>query len=71
MMYRLIFVGFVAVVAVSAQNVPTTGDQLVSTVVEKCADMDCVKQNVLHYLNSKLNLESDARNIKVIVNLKK
>lgn len=62
---RLLLVGLVALAVVSAQNVPSTGDELVSTVVEKCVHMDCVKENVLSYLDTKLKLDSDARSIKV------
>lgn len=61
-----------AVVALSAyangQNFqnssPRSGDELVSTVLDNCVDMSCVKQNVLGYLDNVLNIQSD-RNVKV------
>lgn len=43
---------------------PRSGDELVSTVLDNCADMTCVKQNVLGYLDNVLNIQSD-RNVKV------
>lgn len=43
---------------------PRSGNELVSTVLDNCVDMTCVKQNVLGYLDNVLNIQSD-RNVKV------
>lgn len=43
---------------------PRSGNDLVSTVLDNCVDMTCVKQNVLGYLDNMLNIQSD-RNVKV------
>lgn len=67
-MWRNSFVIFTlaSVLFVSAQDVtPRSGDELVSTVLDNCIDMDCVKQNVLGYLDNVLNIQSDVRNAKV------
>lgn len=45
---------------------PKTGDELISNIMDNCAEMDCVKSNVLNYLDNILNIRSDnARNYKV------
>lgn len=67
-MWRNSFVIFTlaSLLFVSAQDVtPRSGDELVSTVLDNCIDMDCVKQNVLGYLDNVLNIQSDVRNAKV------
>lgn len=67
-MWRNSFVIFTlaSVLFVGAQDVtPRSGDELVSTVLDNCIDMDCVKQNVLGYLDNVLNIQSDVRNAKV------
>lgn len=55
---------------VKGQNLPNpsprSGNELVSTVLDNCVDMPCVKQNVLGYLDNVLKIQSD-RNIKVII----
>lgn len=48
------------------QVIPRSGDELVSTVLDNCAEMTCVKQSVLGYLDNMLNIQSD-RNVKVII----
>lgn len=51
--------------AAAAQYTPRSGDQLVSTVLDNCADIGCVKENVLGYLDNVLGIQSDARSAKV------
>lgn len=50
-------------------STPRSGDELVSTVLDNCADITCVKQNVLGYLDNMLKIQSD-RNVKVINKVK-
>ncbi|EFA10567.1 uncharacterized protein Osi20 [Tribolium castaneum] len=65
-MWRLTVV-VLALGATAAQNVsPKSGDELVSSVLKNCADMDCVKTNVLGYLDNILKIDSDARSAKNI-----
>lgn len=45
---------------------PRSGDELVTTVLDNCVDMYCVKQNVLGYLDNILDIQSD-RNAKVMM----
>nr|XP_022918449.1 uncharacterized protein LOC111427506 [Onthophagus taurus] len=46
-------------------NTARSGEELVSTVVTNCADMGCVKQEVLGYLDNLLNIQSEsARDMK-------
>lgn len=45
---------------------PRSGDELVSTVLDNCSEMGCVKQNVLMYLDNVLHVQSDVRNAKVV-----
>ncbi|XP_019870355.2 uncharacterized protein LOC109598892 [Aethina tumida] len=52
--------------AAAAQYTPRSGDQLVSTVLDNCADIGCVKENVLGYLDNVLGIQSDARSAKNI-----
>jgi len=66
-MWRLTCVVLAVVAAVGAQKAtPRTGDELVSTVLSRCGDMGCVKENVLEYLDNVLGIQSDARSIQVI-----
>ncbi|XP_057652290.1 uncharacterized protein LOC130891508 [Diorhabda carinulata] len=51
-------------VYVTGQGGPRSGDELVSTVLDNCIEMDCVKQNVLGYLNNVLHIQSDVQNTK-------
>ncbi|CAH0555711.1 unnamed protein product [Brassicogethes aeneus] len=62
------FVLLAAVVAVCAAQIgtPRSGDELVSTVLDNCAEIGCVKQNVLGYLDNVLHLQGDNRNAKNI-----
>lgn len=61
-------VGALAMASAKGIN-PETGDELVSAVVKNCVDMDCVKLNVLSYLDNVLKIKSDtSRNMKVNVN---
>lgn len=50
---------------------PKSGEELVTTVLNNCVEMACVKQNVLLYLDNLLNIQSDARNAKVVLLLYK
>ena len=61
-MFRL---SLLVVVVGAAFATLKSGDELVSTVMTNCADMDCVKSDVLNYLDTVLNKQSDARKIKV------
>lgn len=64
-MWRLALLACVALTKAQEAN-PKTGDELVATVVSNCADMDCVKLNVLNYLDNVLKIKSDgSRNLKV------
>ncbi|GJQ71849.1 hypothetical protein Trydic_g11527 [Trypoxylus dichotomus] len=59
----------VTVVLVSsyATGTPMTGDELVGSVVRNCAEMGCVKSEVLRYLDSLLSIQSEsARSMKNI-----
>ncbi|KAL1498052.1 hypothetical protein ABEB36_008912 [Hypothenemus hampei] len=47
---------------------PRSGNELVSTVLGKCGDMQCVKEYVLGYLDNVLGIQSDARSIQIIDN---
>ncbi|RZB40962.1 uncharacterized protein BDFB_008498 [Asbolus verrucosus] len=65
-MWRLTVV-LATVALASAQNVtPKSGNELVESVLSNCAEMDCVKKNVLDYLDNLLKIESDARSAKNI-----
>jgi len=62
---------FLVVVATSAgaeRASPRSGDELVSTVLSRCGDMGCVKENVLEYLDNILGIQTDARTFKNIDN---
>ncbi|KAJ8926666.1 hypothetical protein NQ314_020945 [Rhamnusium bicolor] len=66
-MWKLILTVTVITAYVSSQSVrPRSGDELVSTVLDTCTEMGCVKQNVLEYLDNLLNIQSDSRNTKNI-----
>lgn len=57
-------------IAVARASRIHSGDQLVSQVLMNCADMNCVKTNVLSYLDTKLNINEDARELKVWLSYK-
>lgn len=40
-------------------STPKTGEELISTVMDNCADIGCVKTNVLNYLDNILNIQGD------------
>ncbi|CAH1966044.1 unnamed protein product [Acanthoscelides obtectus] len=68
MLFRLSLLIAIAALGASAQGVgtPRTSEQLVNTVLERCGDMGCVKERVLEYLDSLLNIQTDARSAKNI-----
>lgn len=65
-MFSLAAIAFIAYV--NSQNIqspsPRSGDELVSTVLDNCVDMTCVKENVLGYLDNLLHIKG-GRNVKV------
>lgn len=65
-MWRLTVVVILALGATAENVAPKSGDELVSTVLRNCVEMDCVKSNVLGYLDNLLKIDSDARNAKVV-----
>ncbi|KAK9692584.1 Protein of unknown function (DUF1676) [Popillia japonica] len=58
-MFRLTLVA-VVVISAYATGTPITGDELVGSVMRNCADMGCVKSEVLQYLDSLLNIQSES-----------
>lgn len=50
----------VASLAAADSSPTTTGDALLSSVMTNCADMGCVKGEVLRYLDGLLNIESES-----------
>lgn len=65
-MFRLtIFV--VLGLGAQALNGPKTGEELVGSVLNSCGEMDCVKLNVLSYLDNVLKVEEDPRSIEVTI----
>lgn len=65
-MWRLTCVVLVVAVTAGAERVsPRSGDELVSTVLSRCGDIGCVKENVLEYLDNVLGIQTDARSAKV------
>lgn len=68
-MWKIVCLLFVAGALSANAHVPRSGNELVSMVVSNCVDMDCVKLNVLRYLDGVLQIEGDsARGLKVITN---
>ncbi|XP_023027492.1 DUF1676 domain-containing protein Osi20 [Leptinotarsa decemlineata] len=65
-MWRFLLTAVLLVTYANGQSTPRSGDELVSTVLDNCIDMGCVKQNVLGYLDNVLELKSDVRNAKNI-----
>lgn len=64
----LLFVAITLIAGAAHSEHIYTGDELVGRVLQQCGDMGCVKEKVLHYLDTVLNIEgSDARDIKVIL----
>lgn len=60
-MWRLTaFVIACGAIAYANVSTPRTGDELVGSVLDNCAEIGCVKQNVLNYLDNVLNIQSDA-----------
>lgn len=59
-MWRLIvLVVTCSAIAHANNSSPKTGDELVINVIDNCASIDCVKTNVLNYLDNILNIQSD------------
>ncbi|KAJ8969488.1 hypothetical protein NQ317_013078 [Molorchus minor] len=66
-MWKYTFAVIATVVYANSQQVKlTSGEDLVSTVLNRCVDINCVKQNVLRYLDNLLNIQSDVRNLKSV-----
>ncbi|KAG5893946.1 hypothetical protein JTB14_009693 [Gonioctena quinquepunctata] len=65
-MWRFLLTVVALAAYANGQNTPRSGDELVSTVLDNCIDMGCVKQNVLGYLDNVLDIKSDVRNAKNI-----
>ncbi|XP_045473924.1 uncharacterized protein LOC123680187 [Harmonia axyridis] len=66
-MWKIVCLLFVACAFSASAHVPRSGNELVSMVVSNCVDMDCVKLNVLKYLDGLLHIEGDsARGVKDI-----
>ncbi|KAK9890825.1 hypothetical protein WA026_012171 [Henosepilachna vigintioctopunctata] len=56
---------FLAGVVTASAHYPRSGNELVSMVVSNCVNMECVKGNVLKYLDGLLNIQGDsARGVK-------
>lgn len=55
----------VAAATVADKATPRSGEELVNTVLGRCGDMRCVKENVLDYLDNVLGIQSDARSTKI------
>ncbi|KAF7279537.1 DUF1676 domain-containing protein Osi20 [Rhynchophorus ferrugineus] len=56
----------IATVAIAERATPRSGGELVDSVLSRCGDMRCVKENVLEYLDNVLGLQTDARSAKDI-----
>lgn len=55
------------IIGVTSSEHINNGDELVGRVLQQCGDIGCVKEKVLNYLDTILNIQgSDARDIKVI-----
>lgn len=50
---------FISAIAYANLTSPKSGDELVSNIIDNCADMGCVKSNVLSYLDNILNIRND------------
>ncbi|CAG9760737.1 unnamed protein product [Ceutorhynchus assimilis] len=68
-MWKLTCAILVVIAAVGAEKItPRTGDDLVSSVMNTCSDMGCVKEHVLEYLDNVLGIQSEARSLQNIDN---
>ncbi|CAG9817452.1 unnamed protein product [Phaedon cochleariae] len=65
-MWRFLLATVALATYVQGLSTPQSGDELVSSVLDNCIDMACVKQNVLGYLDNINGLTSDPRNAKNI-----
>lgn len=66
-MWRLTIFLVALVIRAQALNGPHNGEELVESVLNTCGEIDCVKLNVLSYLDNVLKVEEDARSIKVVI----
>lgn len=67
-MWRLTVLVLALCSVAASQSSPKTADELVGNVMDNCADTECVKSNVLRYLDNILNIHSDnARSYKVVL----
>ncbi|KAL3267845.1 hypothetical protein HHI36_006986 [Cryptolaemus montrouzieri] len=59
-MWKVVCLMFLAGVISTNAYQPRSGNELVSFVVNNCADLNCVKGNVLRYLDGLLHIEGDS-----------